>query len=141
MNLFKYENAKTCDLVIQILKCSFFKGRRADGGVLPVDGGARGRAAAARGARRRRAAAHPRGRGSPRLGGAVPSRAGVPSCAVTTSSVEGVFDSLPHRGGEGPSTATKTPPPARGWAAGTSCTFLYGILYGIYAASQNSPQM
>ena len=32
------------------------------------------------------------------------------------------------RGGEGPSTATKTAPPARGWAAGTLCTFCTGFL-------------
>ena len=36
----------------------------------------------------------------------------------------------------GPSTAIKTASPARGWAAGISCRFLYGIS----TASQNSPQ-
>ena len=45
--------------------------------------------------------------------------------------------SLPPIPGEGPTTATKTPPPARGWAAGISCRFLYGI----FSASQISPKI
>ena len=42
--------------------------------------------------------------------------------------------------GEGPTTATKTPPPARGWAAGASCTFC-SFSYGIFTASQISPKI
>ena len=52
----------------------------------------------------------------------------VASAAPTVASL--VFPLPPRR--EGPPTATKTPPPARGWAAGNShCRFFVWDFYGI----------